>query len=227
MTALSMSTPSSGRYNALHGKDSHSQGSHSQDSYSQKGDCTEGLGSRHDNRDLVWDLDQFKQRKRAEAFILQFENRICVYSHSVEQIYTNYNVFFPADEKRKLVILPSPDAHHDIFNYVSECAIKPTGLLIVPHLVDKTWRMMLRIPLRKGDDPYRLVPLKAGLKLINARRPPEQPLLPILMKGDLRELDESTPSLHLHSINLAKLSGLSAMEVMGIKRVILDKMQTL
>ncbi len=216
MTSLSMSTVSSGQCNIA------------DDMFNAEGGGSEvDLNRNQGNRDLVWDLDQFKQRKRAESFILQFENRICVYSNSVEQIYTNYNVFFPAEEKRKLVILPSPDAHHDIFNYVSESAIKPTGLLIVPHLVGKAYCMMLRIPLRKGDDPYRLVPLKAGLKLINARRPPEQPLLPILMKGDLRELDESTPSLHLHSLNLAKLSGLSAMEVMSIKRVILDKMQTL
>ena len=57
---------------------------------------TEGSGG--SNRDLVWDLDQFKQQKLAQEFVLQFENRICVYSGSVEQIYTNYNVFFPKEE---------------------------------------------------------------------------------------------------------------------------------
>lgn len=187
---------------------------------------TEGSGS-GSNRDLVWDLDQFKQQKLAQEFVLQFENRICVYSGSVEQIYTNYNVFFPKEENRKIVILPNPFAHHDIFHSVPEHAVKPTGLMIVPDYYSADKKMMLRIPLRKGAEPYRLVPLNAGLRLINSRRPPDQPLLPMLVKGDLRELDQSTPSLHLHSINLAKVGNLSAMEIAGIKAVVLDKMDRL
>ena len=84
------------------------------------------------NNDLIWDLNQFKQRKLAQEFVLQFENRICVYSGSVEQIYTNYNVFFPKEENRKLVILPNPFAHHDILHHVPQEAVKPIGLMIVP-----------------------------------------------------------------------------------------------
>lgn len=179
------------------------------------------------NKDLVWDLDQFKQRKLAQDFVLQFENRVCVYSGSVEQIYTNYNVFFPKEENRKLVILPNPFAHHDIFHNVPEEAVLPTGLMIVPDYFSAKQKMMLRIPLRKGSEPYRLVPLNAGLRLINGRRPADQPLLPMLVKGDLRELDESTPSLHLHSINLKRVGNLSAMEIAGIRAVILDKMDQL
>lgn len=189
---------------------------------------SDALGGESPNHDLVWDLNQFKQRQLAQDFVLQFENRICVYSGSVEQIYTNFNVFFPKEENRKLVILPNPFAHHDIFHNVLEDAVKPTGLIIVPDYFNSNrQKMMLRIPLRKGKDPYRLVPLNAGLKLINSRRPPDQPLLPMLVKGDLRELDQSTPSLHLHSINLGKVGSLSPLEVAGIKAVILDKMSKL
>lgn len=188
----------------------------------------EAIGSDGSNNDLVWDLDQFTQRKLAQEFVLHFENRICVYSGSVEQIYTSYNVFFPKEENRKLVILPNPFVHHDIFHNVPEVAVRPTGLMIVPDYYSaERQKMMLRIPLRKGADPYRLVPLNAGLRLINSRRPPDQPLLPMLVKGDLRELDESTPSLHLHSINLKKVDSLSPMEIAGIKAVILDKMDKL
>ncbi len=179
------------------------------------------------NRDLVWDLNHFKQRKLAREFVLQFENRICVFSGSVQQIYTNYNVFFPKEENRKLVILPNPFAHHDIFQNVPEAAVKPTGLMIVPDYFSEKQRMMLRIPLRKGSEPYRLVPLRAGLKLLNSRRPPDQPLLPMLVKGDLRELDESTPSLHLHSIHLKLVHSLSPMEIAGLRAVLLDKLDTL
>ncbi len=180
------------------------------------------------NGDLVWDLDQFKQQKLAQEFALQFENRICIYSASVAKIYTNYNVFFPKEENRQLVILPNPFAFHDIFQDVPEAAVRPTGLMIIPDYYSaQKQKMMLRIPLRQGSEPYRLIPLNKGLKFINSRRPPDQPLLPLLVKGDFRELDEGTPSLHLHSINLNKVGALSPMEIGGIRSVILAKMDSL
>jgi hypothetical protein len=46
-----------------------------------------------DNNDLVWDLDSFQKRQRAQDFVMGFENQLCVYSGSVEQLYTNYNIF--------------------------------------------------------------------------------------------------------------------------------------
>lgn len=69
-----------------------------------------------DNKDLVWDLDKFNKRKQAQKFVMGFENKLCVFSGSVEQLYTNYNIFFPKEEDRKLVILPNPYAHHDTFH---------------------------------------------------------------------------------------------------------------
>lgn len=179
------------------------------------------------NNDLVWDLERFQQRKLAQEFVLQFENRICVYSSSVQQIYTNFNVFFPKEEGHKLVILPNPFAHYDVFYGVPEEAVRPTGLMVMPDYYSEDQQMVLRIPLKNTKDPYKIMPLKEGLTLLNSRRPPEQPLLPLLMKGDLRELDEGTPSLHLHSINLAKLKSLAPMEIAGIKAVILDKLDRL
>ena len=84
-----------------------------------------------ENRDLVWDLDAFNQRQRAIDFVMGFENKLCVYSDSVEQLYTNYNIFFPKEEDRRLVILPNPYAHHDIFHGLPEAAISATGLNII------------------------------------------------------------------------------------------------
>ena len=55
----------------------------------------------NDNKDLVWDLEAFNQRQRAIDFVMGFENRLCVFSGSVEQLYTNYNIFFPNEEDRK------------------------------------------------------------------------------------------------------------------------------
>lgn len=177
-----------------------------------------------DNNDLIWNLDAFKQRKRAHEFVLGFENKLCVFSSSVEQLYTNYNIFMPAEENSRLVILPNPHAHHDIFNGIPENAAKPTGLYIVP---GKQNELLLRIPLRSGTTEHRTVPLQIGFRLINQRRPDHLPLLPVLVKGDLRELDARTPCLHLHAITLSRLPDLSALEVNAMRRTILERLQLL
>ncbi len=176
------------------------------------------------NNDLVWTLDAFKQRKRAHEFVLNFENKLCVFSGSVEQLYTNYNIFMPAEENSRLVILPNPYAHHDVFQGIPEDVVRPTGLYIVP---GSKGELLLRIPLRSRTDPFRTVPLQVGFRLINQRRPETLPLLPVLVKGDLRELDARTPCLHLHAISLKSLANLSLLEVNAVRRTILERLKLL
>ncbi|WP_075188352.1 hypothetical protein [Teredinibacter haidensis] len=182
-----------------------------------------------ENKDLVWDLDVFKKRQRAQDFVMGFENQLCVYSGSVEQLYTNYNIFFPKEENRKLVILPNPYAHHDTLQGIIEDAVRPTGLFIVP--ADKndveSKRLNIILPLRTASAKGRAVPLEVGLNLINQKRPADKPFLPVLVKGDLRELNAETPCLHLHMINLVHLPKLSAIEVKDIERVVLERLESL
>lgn len=184
----------------------------------------------NDNKDLVWDLDAFTQRQKASDFVMSFENRLCVYSGSVGQLYTNYNIFFPKEEDRKLVILPNPYAPHDTFNGIPDSAITATGLYILPapsgtaspaaNSNKKPRELLLRIPFRGGGAKFRTVPLQIGLRVVGQKRPPERPFLPVLMKGDLRELDSSTPCLHLHSIQLERLGDHSMLEREGMRKVI-------
>ncbi|MCW8196155.1 hypothetical protein F6455_15285 [Proteobacteria bacterium 005FR1] len=176
------------------------------------------------NKDLVWDLDAFKQRQQAIEFVMGFENRLCVYSGSVGQLYTNYNLFFPKEENRKLVVLPNPYAHHDTYHGIPESALVATGLNIVPGQTFGKDGTFLTIPFKSGKTAYRPVPLQVGLRVVNQHRPADKPLLPILMKGDLRELNSTTPCLHLHSINLDRLEGLSTLERQSIRRVITERM---
>ena len=180
------------------------------------------------NNDLVWTLDKFEKKQRAHEFVLGFENRLCVYSGSVKQIYTNYDIFFPKEEQRKLVILPNTYAPHDTFNQVEEAAVKPTGLFIAPaesHVSAGKLNMIL--PLKIGGGKFRTVPLEVGLKLINSKRPSSKPFLPLLAKGDLRELNRDTPCLHLHSLQVQHLLMLSEMEVNDIQNVILSRLAEL
>ncbi|GAB1256355.1 hypothetical protein [Aurantivibrio plasticivorans] len=180
-----------------------------------------------DNKDLVWDLDSFKQRQRAIDFVMSFENKICVYSNSVNQLYTNYNLFFPKEEDRKLVILPNPYAHHDNYNGIPEDAVVATGLNIIPGAMVGKSGAYLTIPFKSGKTKYRAVPLQVGLRVVNQQRPAGKALLPVLMKGDLRELNASTPCLHLHSINLDAISTISNLEQQSIRKVIIDRMSTI
>ena len=84
-----------------------------------------------ENKDLVWELDGFNQKQEAIDFAMGFENKLCVFSGTVGQLYTNYNIFFPQEESRKLVILPNPYAHHDTFHGIPEAAVSATGLYII------------------------------------------------------------------------------------------------
>ncbi len=177
-----------------------------------------------DNKDLVWDLESFNQRQRAIDYVMGFENKLCVYSDSVEQLYTNYNIFFPKEEQRRLVILPNPYAHHDVFQGLPEEAVFATGLNIIPGETVGKKGLYLTIPFRSGRNRYRAVPLQMGLEIINRQRPENKPLLPVLKKGDLRELDSKTPCLHLHCIDLDRMDDLSTLERNGIKSVIMERL---
>lgn len=180
-----------------------------------------------ENKDLVWDLDAFKQRQDAIDFVLGFENRLCVFSSSVEQLYTNYNIFFPKEEDRKLVILPNPYTPHDTFNGIPVDAVMPTHMEVLPGIFQGKSSLFLRIPFRSGTVKYRSVPLQMGLKIIRQQRPANKPFLPVLMKGDLRELNATTPCLHLHAIQLDKLTDHSTLERNGIQKVIEQRLQEL
>jgi hypothetical protein len=179
------------------------------------------------NKDLIWDLDTFNQRQQAIDFVMGFENRLCVYSSSVEQLYTNYNIFFPKEEDRKLVILPNPYAPHDTYNGIPPDAVVPTAMEIIPGNVKGKAGLMLRIPFRSGTVKYRSVPLQMGLAIIRQQRPINKPFLPVLMKGDLRELNASTPCLHLHTIQLDNLTEHSLLEREGIQKVIEQRLAEL
>jgi hypothetical protein len=177
------------------------------------------------NNDLVWDLEAFSQRQRAIDFVMGFENKLCVFSNSVEQLYTNYNIFFPREEARKLVILPNPYAHHDTFNGIPESAVSATGMEILPSVMHGKQALFLRIPFKQGS--IKVVPLQMGLRVVQQQCPPDRPFLPVLMKGDLRELDASIPCLHLHRIHVNRLLSHSTLDKNDIEKVIRKRLADL
>src|SRR5690606_25616651 len=96
-------------------------------------------------------------------------------------------------------------------------AVTATGLKIVPEVLQGKAALFLSIPFRGGQSRYKNVPLQTGLRVVRQPLPPNKPFLPVLMKGDLRELDASTPCLHLHALHLDRLTEHSELERRGIQ----------
>ena len=183
------------------------------------------MSTAEQNRDLVWDLMNFKRRQLAAHFIKRFENKLCIFSGSVEQLYTNYSIFFPEEESRKMVILPNPYAYHDTFQGVAEQAVTGTGMNIIPGEVIGRTGLFLTVPVPgKSSGQAKVIALQTALKAISARRPAHDPFLPVLIKGDLREFRQQAPMLHLHSVRLHLLGDLSELERSSLRRSIEGKL---
>lgn len=180
-----------------------------------------------DNPDLAWDLAEIINRKRATEFVMQFETTLCVYSGTVEQLYSNYNIFFPKEEDRRMVILPDPIAYHDTFQGIPPDAVAETGLYIIPgELIDREGLYLTNL-MRDRTMARRQVPFELGMRKIFEKRPAEDPFLPVLTKGDLREFEESWPVVHLHRVRLPLLGERSALERKGIHDVVMEKLEEL
>lgn len=179
------------------------------------------------NKDLAWDLDDFSQAQRAMDFVLQFEQTLCVYSPSVEQIYSTYNMFFPQDWDRKLVILPDSGAFHDTFFHVDTSAVTATGLYIIPgQLIDKAGLYLANVD-EDRNLGARQLPFTAGMRAIMKKRADNDPFLPLLAKGDLRELEQSWPVLHLHRVNPRAIENMSDLDRTNLTNVVTEKLESL
>lgn len=180
-----------------------------------------------DNPDLAWDIGDTIDRERAIEFVMQFETTLCVYSPSVQQLYSTYNIFFPREYDRKMVILPDPTAFHDTFHHVSQDAVSATGLYIIPgELIGKPGLYLANVQ-KDRTLGRRRIPFEAGMKTIARSRPEDDPFLPVLAKGDLRHFEESWPVLHLHRVKLPDLPEHSELDRTNIRNVVLEKLESL
>ncbi|MEX2319947.1 MAG: hypothetical protein WD668_01250, partial [Saccharospirillum sp.] len=141
--------------------------------------------------------------------------------------YTNYSLHFPSNENSKMVVLPNPYAFHDTFHGVPPEAVRDTGFHIVPgELIGKTGFYVI-VKYKSRDVKPVPIPFKQALKKMIRTRHSEDPFLPMLVKGDLREFNASMPCLHLHRVKLANLTRRSEFEKSSIRNAIVDKMAKL
>lgn len=175
------------------------------------------------NSDLVWDITEFRERKKAALFVKSFEKYFCVFSGSVNQLYTNYTINFPEVDPSKIIILPNQYRYHDTYNCVPEIAVRQTNLQVVR--IGEKAEPMIRIPFRAGNKNHHTLPLHIGLNFVRRSCAKDDPFLPVLVKGDLRELDISTPYLQLHRLSISALAAMSRFEQEGIKNSIVSKLR--
>ena len=181
--------------------------------------------NRPQNQDLIWDLDTMARRELAERFIKLFENRLCVYSESVRQLYTNYNLHFPHDQGRKMVVLPNPYAFHDTLHGIEAHAVRKTGLCVLPGVVLGKPGLLLTTQIKDGGPAPKTMPFKRALaQIISNQKKAGDVFLPVMMKGDLREFDQQMPYIHLHRLQVTRLSRLSSFERDDIQQTITRKL---
>ncbi|CAN7151224.1 hypothetical protein LJR071_000071 [Pseudomonas sp. LjRoot71] len=181
--------------------------------------------SKPQNQDLIWDLDSIARRELAERFIKLFENRLCVYSESTRQLYTNYDLHFPSDLGRKMVVLPNPYAFHDTLNGIEALAVRKTGLCVLPGVVLNKPGLLLTTMIKEGGPAPKTMPFKPALaQIISNQKKAGDIFLPIMMKGDLREFDQQMPYIHLHRLQVGRLTRLSTFERDDIQQTITRKL---
>lgn len=176
------------------------------------------------NQDLHWDLEEFKDKDAAKEFVLNFQHTLCVYSPSVEQVYSNYSIYFPREENSKMVVLPNDEAYHDTFQHINRDSVVETGLHILPGQIIKRNGLHLAIPSKKEPGKLKFMPLKKGLLGILKQVNKDDPFLPLLAKGDLRQFESKLPCLHMHKITLTKLTDRSTLERNSLRNTIKDKL---
>jgi hypothetical protein len=168
---------------------------------------------------LVWDVSRLRDPERALRFAQRFRQSLCVFSPVVEQLYTNYVLHYSRSPEPRLVVQPNLAIEEDTFNHITADALVPTGVFISAAADDSA-----QLHFRVGEGVEQVLALGAGLNFVDRKLWPS-PLLPVLVNGDLRETPKGHPILHLHRLELGKITGRSAMEMKSLRLTIQDRLK--
>ncbi len=178
------------------------------------------------NSDLIWKLAGFQYREAAVDFLKRFEDSFCIFSGSVRQLYSNYEMRTTHEPRHSVVVLPNPYAFHDNFCNVPEAAVVPTGMVISPGEVrqSKDWILCYK---PRGEKRWKGIEARKGFQKFQYRFGEDDPFLPVLLNSDLRRSSkDGRPLMHLHRVSLKKLDALSALQRGDIDRTIRDKLSS-
>ncbi|TQV81000.1 hypothetical protein FKG94_09905 [Exilibacterium tricleocarpae] len=173
------------------------------------------------NYQLIWNLHGIHYKDKAVNFLQRFEDSLCVFSGAVSQVYANYNIWPITADNSKLLVLPNPNAHHDIFQSIDSDAVVSTGLYILPGEVVGKKGLFLSHKSRLNGK-LKVTPLAQGLEKVAAKT--DTPFLPVITNKDLKELNRKSPILHLHRLLPERLESHSQFDVRTICGTIEEKM---
>lgn len=178
------------------------------------------------NQDLIWCLENNNKDFSSVRFLKYLESALCLFSSSLKQLYSNYEIVGNKDSSR-MVALPNPYAFHDTYDDIIADAIIPTGIHITPSKGFSETSTELSILYRSKDSgKIKSVNIRNGLKAIQKKYPLDT-FLPVMTTSDLKLINGKLPSLHMHRLDLDKLENLSPFQKTDIKNVIKEKMSTM
>ncbi|MEY8205014.1 MAG: hypothetical protein RPR40_08040 [Bermanella sp.] len=176
------------------------------------------------NLDLIWTLNHITDKARAKRFLKNFENRLCVYSPSVSQLYTRYDINLPVRIEDSLVVFPDYQDITATYSHISSQAIVSTNIFLVPGEAMRQEGLFIVIKPKGTTKPLKAMPLMQGLKKVQQAFGHQDPFLPIIMKGGLREIGQKIPCLNLSRIKLSALDKCSKLECISIRGNIIEKL---
>lgn len=175
------------------------------------------------NHDLIWRLAGFTYPEKVFEFLKRFEDSFCVFSNSLRQLYSNYELVHSSSTEKTVITLPNFRAYHDTFFNIPEDAVVPTGLIISPGECKGTSGWLLCKKLRITGS-WTGVPFMRGLDTLRKQYGDDNPFLPVLIHSDLRRsAQKDIPLMHLHRIDISKLHSLSELQSKDISRTIHGK----
>ena len=166
----------------------------------------------------------YSQQNRAFKFFKIISGSLCVYSPSVRKLYSDFSVHLLHDFEKGVTILPDPINFSATYSRIDESAVSKTGVYLLAHQ-DESKGLFLSVPL-KGKRHQ--LSLQTGIRYLQSLYKQRGSLFyPTVTKGDLRELRKSRPILHLHQLNIDKLSDLSGLEQEDIASAISQRFRSI
>lgn len=166
---------------------------------------------------LFWSVEKFRSKFEALSFARKL-SALPVYSTTLNQMYFSYSIHLSANN---LIVLPDYNDFTSMFHNINESAIRETQFYISVGAKSKE----LMLCQKDGG----AMPLRLAVNRIigQIESPMTRPFLPVVTKGNLRELSSRTHVLMLQAINVDALKDRSQFERDDIKRAVLTQVKKL
>jgi hypothetical protein len=171
------------------------------------------------NNDLKWGLSHINEKDSARGFLKTLEGGLCIHSNIVSQLYSKYKFEHATGYKDTIIVLPDPYAFEDNFSHINTSSLQKTNAYLIPgESIGK--RGVFLLMLKRGQKP-KTIPFWSGMnKLLKTKINDTDYFLPVIVKGDLREINSNVPSIRLSTLCISKLDNISPLNALCIKNTI-------